>query len=406
MSIIKFAVAAIGLAACVFNTLDVATAASFDKYLVAPLGTVAVPGAFTPFQVKASDSQDVEYLHLYYQNQVMPQLPCVFLSNLLLAERGIGCFSYRSTTAWNVTDLTWMPATGNDISLGPFVFVFLHTEIGVAQNGDIELRADTMPYCDELSLCYPSSKIFTAFRTQPKRITATNGDQIEAVPVIIHLDGAPWATYYFGYGVGLVAAEVFSPQPDVKSFTPVSLPPPKADGTVVEYVNTLDFPGAPGGHYFYTADPAEQAWIDAGGAGWFVRTGRSFASGGFVPVCRFYGSMSPGPNSHFFTASEIECIGLKAMQLTPTPATVQQWNYEGPGFYSVVPVPDAQGQMQCMAGTEPVYRAYNNAYPTSGGKNPWDSNHRYSTQSADIDEMVAKGWRSEGVVLCAPIAAQ
>lgn len=248
MSVIKFAMAAIAIVACVFNTLHVATAASFDKYLVAPLGTVAVPGAFTPFQVKASDSQAVEYLYLYYENPVMPQLPCVgLLSDPLLAGRGLGCFSYRSTTEWNVTDLTWMPATGNDISLGPVVFVFLRTEIGVAQNGDIELRADTMPYCDGLSHCYPTSKIFTAFRAQPKRITGTQGDQIEAVPVIIQLDGAPWATYYFGYGVGLVAAEVFSLQPDVKSFTPVSLPPPKADGTVVEYVNTLDFPEAPGG---------------------------------------------------------------------------------------------------------------------------------------------------------------
>ncbi|WP_239184836.1 hypothetical protein [Candidatus Nitrotoga sp. HW29] len=234
-------------------------------------------------------------------------------------------------------------------------------------------------------------------------MTTLNGNQIEVVPVKIRLDDTPWATYYFGYGVGLVAAEAFSAQLYAPSFSPVTLPPPKADGTVVEYVNTLDFPNAPGGHYFYASDPTEQATVDAGGAGKFVRTGRTFASGGFVPVCRFYGSMSPGPNSHFFTVSASECEELKAMQVIPTPASTQQWNFEGNGFYSVMPVADAQGQMQCMTGTQPVYRAYNNAYPKSGGKNPWDSNHRYSTLSADIDEMVSKGWASEGIVLCAPV---
>lgn len=125
-----------------------------------------------------------------------------------------------------------------------------------------------------------------------------------------------------------------------------------------------------------------------------------------MPVCRFYGSMSPGPNSHFFTASKIKCTGLKAMQVTPTPTDTQQWNFEGDGFCSFVPEQDAQGQMQCMAGTGPVYRAYNNAYQIIGGKNPWDSNHRYSTRSADIDEMVPQGWRPEGIAFCAPIVVQ
>lgn len=182
--------------------------------------------------------------------------------------------------------------------------------------------------------------------------------------------------------------------------------PLKADGIVVEYINTADFPNAPGGHYFYSVDPVEQATVDAGGAGHFVRTGRSFSTGGFMPVCRFYGSMSPGPNSHFFTASKIECTGLKAVQVTPRPTDTQQWNFEGDGFCSFLPQLDWHGQMECMAGTEPVYRAYNNAYQIDGGKNPWDSNHRYSTRSTDIDEMVPQGWRSEGIAFCVPIVVQ
>jgi C-terminal processing protease CtpA/Prc len=49
-----------------------------------------------------------------------------------------------------------------------------------------------------------------------------------------------------------------------------------------------------------------------------------------------------------------------------------------------------------------VRRAYNNAYPASGIKNPWDSNHRYARAQADIDALAAQGWRDEGVVFCAP----
>src|SRR6185436_5083167 len=71
--------------------------------------------------------------------------------------------------------------------------------------------------------------------------------------------------------------------------------------TVVEYRDTMDFPGSPGGHFFYSSDPAEQAAVDGGAAGAFSRTGREFVTGGSSPLCRFYGSMTPGPNSHFFT---------------------------------------------------------------------------------------------------------
>jgi hypothetical protein len=75
---------------------------------------------------------------------------------------------------------------------------------------------------------------------------------------------------------------------------------------IVEFYNTnLD-------HYFITADASEAAGIDGGsaGPGW-IRTGNSFKSGGSTPVCRFYGSQVPGPNSHFYTASASEYDGLK-----------------------------------------------------------------------------------------------
>jgi hypothetical protein len=169
---------------------------------------------------------------------------------------------------------------------------------------------------------------------------------------------------------------------------------------VVEYRNTANFPGSPGGHFFYTAEPAEQAAVDAGAAGAFVRTGRQFLTGGIAPVCRFYGSVTPGPNSHFFTVDVAECNALKAAQITPTPATVQQWNYEGLGFSTTPAFAAAGGVRSCPVHTLPVYRAYNNAFPPSGPKNPWDSNHRYSPQLADIAAMVAGGWHDEGIVFC------
>lgn len=172
---------------------------------------------------------------------------------------------------------------------------------------------------------------------------------------------------------------------------------------VVEYVNTADFPNSPGGHYFYSSDTAEQYAVDAGAAGQFARTGRHFLAGGTRAVCRFYGSISPGPNSHFFTVDENECNALKAAQITPVPKTAQQWNYEGVGFSTTPPLIDANGTRSCSANTQPQFRAYNNAYPVSGPKNPWDSNHRFSSFASDIAQLVAIGWRDEGIVFCAAL---
>lgn len=170
--------------------------------------------------------------------------------------------------------------------------------------------------------------------------------------------------------------------------------------TVVEYLDTVDFPESPGGHYFYSSDPDEQAAVDRGAAGAFFRTGRQFLTGGSTPVCRFYGSMSPGPNSHFFTVDAAECSGLRAAQVTPTPTTVQQWNFEGLSYSTTPATVGPNGVRSCPSNTAPLYRAYNNAYPLSGPKNPWDSNHRFTPQLSDVAQMVALGWRDEGIVFC------
>lgn len=180
------------------------------------------------------------------------------------------------------------------------------------------------------------------------------------------------------------------------------LAPAAPETAVVEYINVIDFPNDPGGHYFYTGDAAEQAWVDSGAAGHFVRTGGTFKTGGSIPVCRFYGSMFPGPNSHFFTADADECAFLRSIQKTPMPLDSQQWNYEGAGFLTSLPGVNGDGSRTCAAGTVPVYRAYNGAFTAEGRKNPWDSNHRFSRDRGAIVALFAQGWLDEGIAFCTP----
>jgi N-acetylneuraminic acid mutarotase len=158
-------------------------------------------------------------------------------------------------------------------------------------------------------------------------------------------------------------------------------PPP----AVVEYYNAgLD-------NFFITADPVEQTAIAGGsaGPGWSV-TGE-FKPGGASQVCRFYGSILPGPNSHFYTIDPEECQALIELQAV-TPATEKRWNFESLDFESTIPVAG-----QCLAGTVPVYRAYNEGFARGV-----DSNHRITTSPAAYQAQIAKGWRAEGVVMCAP----
>jgi len=228
MTPVQFSLSLLGFVATIFNSLPAATAASLDRYFIAPLGSVSAPGAFTPFQVKASDSQEVEYLNLFYNSTLVsdPVLPCVRLSpGPGLAGRGIGCFLL--SLDHRIDDVTWLPAILlNDILHHPDAYVYLHTEMGVEQNGDIKLRVDTLIYCDAISLCYPSAKTYTASRGAPQRLNTLDGNQIEVLRVDIRLDNAPWASYFFGYGLGVVAAYSSSNAPlAVPLFRLVSLPP-------------------------------------------------------------------------------------------------------------------------------------------------------------------------------------
>jgi hypothetical protein len=171
------------------------------------------------------------------------------------------------------------------------------------------------------------------------------------------------------------------------------------------YALSFSAPGAPvpaspvieyyhGGldHYFITANAAEATGLDTNPSLGWRRTGNSFSSGGNNAVCRFYGSMSPGPNSHFYTVDATECASLKALQAS-TPDNAKRWNFESLDFNST---PSVSGV--CASGLVPVYRAYNNGYAQGA-----DSNHRISSNLSAIREVLARGWIDEGAVMCAPL---
>ncbi|CAG0983519.1 hypothetical protein BURK2_01980 [Burkholderiales bacterium] len=166
--------------------------------------------------------------------------------------------------------------------------------------------------------------------------------------------------------------------------------------TLVDGDQVVEYHSAQLDHYFLSAQLAEQAFVDAGGAGDWRRTGLSFKPGGTVAVCRFYGNtaLNPatgqayGPNSHFYTADAAECAYLKSLFDPGAPG----WMFETNDFLTTPPVAGA-----CASGTVPVYRAYNNG-PGRG----LASNHRYTTSISTYQDMLARGWSAEGVVMCAP----
>jgi hypothetical protein len=166
--------------------------------------------------------------------------------------------------------------------------------------------------------------------------------------------------------------------------------------TVVEYYSPkLD-------HYLISAWPDEIAALDADPRAAFQRTGERFkawpsadsAPAWASPVCRFYAS---GANSHFYTADPAECQFLKSLeqkQRSDANAKGQSflgWQFESIAFYAIAPQ-----NGQCPAGTQAVYRAYNNR----GAEQ--DPNHRF-TVTAEMRAVMATAWTEEGVAFCAPV---
>lgn len=166
-----------------------------------------------------------------------------------------------------------------------------------------------------------------------------------------------------------------------------------AEGAMVEYYAAgLD-------HYFITLEGDESLLLDTtpAGQGW-ARTGKSFgawtpgsALAGTRRLCRFYGDLRAGPNSHFYTIEGPECDGLRALD-NSTPIGQAAWRFEGYAGNVVAPVDG-----QCAANLTPVFRFYNRGFEKGGV-----SNHRYTTEAAVVREMKDRGWAAEGVVFCVP----
>ena len=167
---------------------------------------------------------------------------------------------------------------------------------------------------------------------------------------------------------------------------PAPAPTPLAEAAAIEYY----YPAFD--HYFVTAIPAEIAALDNGAFPGWARTGQSFNvySNALLDssfVCRFF-STSFGPrSSHFYSSDPGECSIAN-----------QSGDWELEGDVMTIAVPDGAGN--CAAGTQPVYRLYNNG---QGGA----PNHRYTTSLDVRSQMLAQGWISEGfgadgVTMCSP----
>jgi hypothetical protein len=170
----------------------------------------------------------------------------------------------------------------------------------------------------------------------------------------------------------------------------VPFPPP------VGVVDAIEFFHAGFGHYFLSADPVEINALDTGYfAGW-ARTGQSFqayatgSSGGPSnnPVCRYYGLPSAGIDSHFYSASAVECWEVNEYYGT-------EWQVESDNVFQI-DLPDTSTGA-CPGGTIAVYRVFNQKQ---------DANHRYTTSAAIRAAMEAQGWKREGygpdaTIMCA-----
>jgi hypothetical protein len=156
-------------------------------------------------------------------------------------------------------------------------------------------------------------------------------------------------------------------------------------GDAIEYYHAaLD-------HYFLSAEPSDIDALDAGVLTGWRRTGETVpavlgSAPGVEPVCRFYIPPAQG-DSHFLSVIPVECAQVR-----------QRFDFveEGPLFMHEA-VPDA-ATGACPSGYVPVYRVWNQRA---------DSNHRYTTDPAIRDRMVAQGGVAEGygpdaVAMCAP----
>ena len=162
------------------------------------------------------------------------------------------------------------------------------------------------------------------------------------------------------------------------------------------FVSVIEFYNYILDHYFNASELlAEVRALDSGAfAGW-ISTGQTFrgypqATGAAQPVCRFYIPPQHG-DSHFYSASVSECAAVLDASTNPANPAYPNYSgyvYETPRSFFI----DIPANGLCPPGELPVFRLWNRRF---------DSNHRYTTDQAIRDAMVAKGYVLEGAVMCA-----
>jgi glucose/arabinose dehydrogenase len=159
-----------------------------------------------------------------------------------------------------------------------------------------------------------------------------------------------------------------------------------------DVVTVVEYHHAGFDHYFMTSLAEEIAALDSGQFTGWTRTQLSFKAWsashiGTSPVCRYYIPPAAG-DSHFFSAGPVECADV--------PVRFPNFVLESAAvMFEILPDVDSGA---CPSTTVPVYRVWNRRT---------DSNHRYLTDRALRDSMVATGFVAEGygadaVGMCAP----
>jgi glucose/arabinose dehydrogenase len=299
--------------------------------------------------------------------------------DMLPAGTGAGTnFGWRIMEGTSCTGLASPPIPCNDVSLKPPVVEYTHA-LGCSVTGGYVYRGSAVPALIGQYLYgdFCSGRIWAAQRVGSGPWTTA---QLGATGYAISTFGEDEAgeLYFANHATG-----------DIYQFADSAPPPPPPASDVVD---VIEYYHAGLDHYFITPLPAQIAALDAGQFSGWARTHESFKAWSTRqvetrPVCRYYIPPSVG-DSHFFSASPTECA--------LAPVLFPSFVLESPEVMHEA-LPDAANGA-CPVDTTPIYRVWN--------KRP-DSNHRYLTNRAMRDAMVARGYVAEGygpdaVAMCGP----
>lgn len=151
-------------------------------------------------------------------------------------------------------------------------------------------------------------------------------------------------------------------------------------------------------YYFMTSRDSDKVILDWAtdwrrtGPSFYVLTNREIGSS---PITRFYFDQvakNQSRGSHFYTLSPSEVAAVQALNPSNVPAPGKPVN-EGVDSYAYLP--SASGT--CAPGLLPVYRLFR-----GNSRFPDDPNHRFTTDFADYNDFLARGWDGEGVKFCVP----